>query len=379
MTTGNGPIRPTRAEVDLDAIVSNARELAARVSAKILGVVKADAYGHGAVPVARALVERGGVFGLMVSLVEEGFELRRAGIGGPMIVMGGVYTGAHRDVLAHDLNPVVSEWSDVEAFARAAAAANTRARIHVKADTGMSRLGVRAEEIGPFLDRVLAQPAIELVGLCTHLASADDDDPTATKQQLARFDAALAVAKARGVRPEIVHAANSAGALRFPEAGYDAVRPGLVIYGGGEALGGPGHQAMRLVTAISRVAEVRAGESVSYGGLWVATRATRVATLPIGYADGYPRRLSSTIGRGEVLIRGRRCPVLGAVCMDMTIVDVSSLPADVGIGDEVVLLGAQGDDRISAAELASRAGLIEYEITCGVSKRVPRVVRQRAS
>jgi alanine racemase len=295
----------------------------------------------------------------MVSLVEEGLELRRAGVGGPIVVMGTSFEGGWREVVAHDLTPVIGDPADADAFARAAAAARVRPRAHVKVDTGMARLGVRHDTFGAFLDRVAGE--LEITGICTHLASADDPDPEPTRRQLARFEAALAEARARGIQPEMVHAANSAATARFPEAHYGAVRPGLALY----------HHVMRLVTAVGQVRTLEPGDAVSYGGLWRAPARARVATLPVGYADGYPRRLPNT---AEILIRGRRCPVVGAVCMDMTIVDVTAL-GDVSPGEEAVLLGAQGDDRITAGELAQKAGLIEYEITCGVSKRVPRAYR----
>lgn len=366
---GSG-IRPTRAEIDLDAIAQNATRLKQLVGADvgILGVVKADAYGHGAVPVARALAARDEIAGLAVSLAEEGIELRRAGVGGEILVMGGVYLGAHRDLVALDLVPIVSDAVDVIAFGRAARAANTTARIHVKVDTGMSRLGVRPEKLRELLEVVAGEPGVKLVGFCTHLASADMPDPTQTEEQLRRFAEAIPMARAVAGGELVIHAANSAGAIRFPAARHDAVRPGLALYGG-QSLEAGFTPAMRLITSIAQLRDLQPGDAVSYGAHWRAQRPARVATLPCGYADGYPRRLSNT---GEVLIRGVRCPVVGAVCMDMTIVDVTGVEG-AAIGDEAVLLGAQGDERITAQELAEKAGLIEYEITCGVSKRVPRV------
>ena len=360
-----GPtVRPTRAEVDLGAIVANARDLAA-LGAALYAVVKADAYGHGAVPVARALAAEPAVHGLMVSLVEEGLELRHAGVRAPVLVMGGAFGSAHRELLEAGLTPVVSDAADLDAFARA----GTRPRVHLKVDTGMSRLGISLAELPALLDRA---GGVELVGLATHLACADGDDPAPTLLQLDRFARAADLLRARGLTPEL-HVANSAGALRFPAARLSAIRAGIALYGGGPA-GAPGRPALRLVTAIVQLRSIAAGDAVSYGALYRATRPTRVATLPIGYADGYPRRLSLPgAGAGaEVLVRGQRCPVLGAICMDMTMVDVSALGDDVGLGEEAVLLGAQGAERITMRELADRAGLIEYEIPCGVSKRVPR-------
>jgi alanine racemase len=214
-----------------------------------------------------------------------------------------------------------------------------------------------------------------VTGLCTHLASADvagDDARAVTAEQLRRFAELQLLVRRQGFTPACVHVANSAGALRFRESHFDAVRPGLVLYGGGQAYAGDLdlRPAMRLVTEIVQLRSLGAGDPVSYGGLWRAPGSARIATLPVGYADGYPRRLT---GSGEVLVGGRRCPVVGAVCMDLTMVDVTALGAAVRVGDEAVLLGAQGQERITTSELGARAGLIEYEITCAVSKRVPRV------
>jgi alanine racemase len=368
-------VRPTRAEIDLDAIAHNARRIASRLAegVGIFAVVKADAYGHGAVPVARTLLQRGGVRGLAVSLVEEGLELRAHGVAGPILVLGGAYARAHRDVLAADLTPVVSEPADVEAFAAAGAGPP---RIHLKVDTGMSRLGARAETL-PALLAACRTSGVEVTGLCTHLASADvlsDAGRETTRRQLERFTELARVVREHGFAPGCLHVANSAGTLRYGEAHHDAVRPGLALYGMGVALA-PDldlRPVMRFATEIVQLRTLAAGDTVSYGGLWRASQPTRVATLPVGYADGYPRRPAAGL---EVLVGGRRCPVLGAVCMDMTIVDVTALGESARVGDDAVLLGAQGGEHVGAAELAARTGLIEYEITCAVSKRVPRVYK----
>jgi alanine racemase len=353
-------LRPTRAEIDLGALVENAAGVKARVGgAGVLAVIKADGYGHGAVAAARALTARAPIAGLAVSLAEEGVELRRAGVTGPILVMGGVYGGAHRELSALDLVPVVSDLADVEAFARA----GRPVPVHVKLDTGMARLGVRPEHLDEFLDGIEQFPNVRIVGFMTHLASADTD-PELTRLQLARLRAALPRVRARAHGPLLVHAANSAALLGFPESHLGAVRPGLALYTG----------VLRFVTAIAQLRDLVAGDTVSYGAHYRAAGPTRIATLPIGYADGYPRRLGAPVAGAptDVLVRGRRCPVVGAVCMDMLMVDVTALGAEVAVGDEVVLVGRQGAEEITAAELAARAGLIEYEILCGVSKRVPR-------
>ncbi len=361
------------AEVDLAALRKNVDVLAATVGpgVGILAVVKADAYGHGALAVARALERK--VWGFAVSLVEEGVELRRGGIEAPIVVLGSFYGYSHRDVIAFRLTPVVADEGDVEKFARAADEMSSgRIGVHLKIDTGMSRLGVRLERLDDMLARLKATPAVELAGLCSHLASADADDPTPSTEQLARFEEARRRVAAAGFAVPLTHVANSATTLRFGEARFDLIRPGLALYGysASPAAAYTGLlPAMSLKSRIVALRDVPAGEHVSYGGLWRADAPSRIATVPIGYADGYTRRMT---GKAEVLIGGRRCRVAGAITMDMSMVDVSAVEG-VKIGDEVVLLGAQAGERIDADELADWAGTISWEIFCGISKRVPRV------
>ncbi len=361
------------AEVDLAALRKNVDVLAATVGpgVGILAVVKADAYGHGALAVARALERK--VWGFAVSLVEEGVELRRGGIEAPIVVLGSFYGYSHRDVIAFRLTPVVADEGDVEKFARAADEMSSgRIGVHLKIDTGMSRLGVRLERLDDMLARLKATPAVELAGLCSHLASADADDPTPSTEQLARFEEARRRVAAAGFAVPLTHVANSATTLRFGEARFDLIRPGLALYGysASPAAAYTGLlPAMSLKSRIVALRDVPAGERVSYGGLWRADAPSRIATVPIGYADGYTRRMT---GKAEVLVGGRRCRVAGAITMDMSMVDVSAVEG-VKIGDEVVLLGAQAGERIDADELADWAGTISWEIFCGISKRVPRV------
>ena len=368
-----GPIRATRAEIDLAALRHNAAVLRRAAGGTALAaVVKADAYGHGAVEVARAL---GGLCErFAVSLVEEGVELREAGVREPILVMGPSLAGGHQELCERGLTAVVSDPTDLEALAAIGRARGQPVPIHIKVDTGMGRLGIAPAGLRPLVAGALGGGGIALEGLCTHFASADlpdlADASRVTHAQLAAFDRALADVHAAGAADLVCHAANSAAVIRFPAARFDLVRPGLAMYGNGLAPAGePLRPVMRLVSQIAQVRSVAAGQAVSYGGLWRAARASRVAVLPIGYADGYPRRLT---GSAEVLVNGRRCPVVGAISMDMTLVDVTSLGHDAGVGDAVVFLGAQGEERITAAELAERAGVTEYEVTCAVSKRVPR-------
>ncbi len=361
------------AEVDLAALRKNVDVLAATVGPQvgILAVVKADAYGHGALAVARALERK--VWGFAVSLVEEGVELRRGGIEAPIVVLGSFYGYSHRDVIAFRLTPVVADETDVERFARAADEMSAgRVGMHLKIDTGMSRLGVRLEKLDDMLARLRETPSVELTGLCSHLASADADDPTPSTEQLARFEEARRRVAAAGFAVPLVHVANSAATQRFGQARFDLIRPGLALYGysASSAAAYTGLlPAMSLKSRIVALREVPVGERVSYGGLWRAEAPSRIATVPVGYADGYTRRMT---GKAEVLVGGRRCAVAGAITMDMSMVDVSAVDG-VRLGDEVVLLGAQGGARITADELAAWAGTITWEIFCGISKRVPRV------
>jgi alanine racemase len=370
-------IRPTLAEVDLGAVQRNFQRVRAAVgpAVAVWGVVKADAYGHGAVEVARALEPLCNA--LAVSLVEEGMELRAAGVRSPIVVLGAYYDRHHADVLAHRLTPVVYDVADLERFAAAASRRGRRADVHVKIDTGMSRLGVPVADVPGALGRVRALADLRLAGLCTHFASADLPDAEATRAQLARFAGCLDEARAQGFTDLVNHAANSAAAVRFPEARLNAVRPGLALYGAMPSahvsLSGL-EPALRLTTRVMAVHEIAAGTTVSYGGAWRATRTSRVATLPIGYADGYPRHVRDACA----LVRGRRAPIVGAVCMDMLMVDVTDVPGVV-VGDRVTLIGADGAQAISVDDLARWAGTISYEILCGISKRVPRALHDAAA
>ncbi|MGE0786000.1 MAG: alanine racemase [Sandaracinaceae bacterium] len=361
-------VRPTRAEIDLDRLAHNAsvvRRIAGR--AKLAAVVKADAYGHGLETIAARLVEVG-VDGFAVALAEEGLALRAIGVKQPILVMNGVYDGAHREVVRHGLTPVVYDLGDVARFCEQAEPGRP-VSVHLKVDTGMGRLGVRADELERFAD-ALVRPELSVEGLMTHLASAEDD-PEATRAQLAELARTKALLAARGVTPSITHAANTAATLGHPEARFDLVRVGLALYGARPVAHDPIdlRPVMRVVSSVARVASIGVGETVGYGRTWTARRPSRVATLAIGYGDGLMRHLSD---RGEVLIRGHRCPIVGRVSMDLTGVDVTDLPV-CERGDEAVIIGAQGDDEIRPEEVAARAGTIAYEVMTSIAPRVPRV------
>jgi alanine racemase len=369
-------IRPTVAEIDLGAVQRNLARVRRLVGpgVRVFGVVKADAYGHGAVPVARALEPLCNA--LAVSLVEEGFELRAAGIRAPILVLGAYYNRHQDEVLAERLTPVVYDKGEPEKFAAAAARRGRLTDVHIKVDTGMSRLGIAPHDLEAMLARLGDLPSLRLAGICTHFASADLADPSTTEAALAQFGEGLHRAAQLGFRGLVNHAANSAAAVRFASARLDAVRPGLALYGAmpSEIVAVPGLEgALALRTRVMAVREVAVGAGVSYGGIWRAARPSRVATLPVGYADGYPRHVRGA----EVLLGGRRVPIVGAVCMDMLMIDVTDLPAS-ALEGPVTLIGRDGPEEITVDDLARWAGTVSYEILCGISKRVPRVLRDAA-
>ena len=367
-------LRPVWGEIDLGAVRANVAVLAARANpAGLLAVVKADGYGHGAVPVAEAALEAGASW-LGVALVEEGAALRRAGIEAPILVLSEPSPAAADAVVANRLTPVVYTAVGIDALRKAVVAAGNHEplAVHLKVDTGMHRVGCAVEDAPALVDAVVACPELELGGVCTHLAVADEPTLPFTDEQLDRFDALLAELESSGRRPALVHAANSAGLLAHPRSHYDLVRVGIAMYGvpPAEMLadGVELRPVLALCAQVSHVKHLPAGSGVSYGLRYELPRAARLATVPVGYADGVPRNLG--LGRGEVLIGGHRCPIAGSVTMDQLMVDVGDL--DVAVGDDVVLLGAQGDDAITAAEWAGHVGTIAYEIVTGIGPRVPR-------
>ncbi|HNG44921.1 MAG TPA: alanine racemase [Elusimicrobiota bacterium] len=374
-----GSLRPTWAEIDLNAFRHNlkalARFLPRRVS--IMAVLKADGYGHGALPLARAAARLGKkvrLWGFGVSSVEEGLALRAGGLRERILVLGSLYPFESLDVaLAGRLTPTIGSRGAAQALASRARRLGRPAECHVKIDTGMGRIGMAPATAREALGLFQANPFLRVEGVYTHLACADSAPETA--QQLRAFEEALG---GLSTRPPWVHAANSAGALGRPAARYDLVRPGIALFGVPPSPSLGKILSLRPVlswkTRVVFVKMIPKGTPVSYGWTWRAPRRSRIATLPVGYADGYPRVLSN---RGEVLLRGRRCPVVGRVTMDQILVDVTGLRG-VDVGEEVVLIGQQGGQKITAEDLALAAGTIPYEILCGISKRVPRHHRASA-
>jgi len=378
-------LRPTVVEVETAALAHNLRLLRARTgpAVRIQAVVKADAYGHGAVPCARAFVAAGADW-LGVALVEEGVELRRAGLLVPVCVLSGIATPQDARVLVgYRLTPMVYRVDQLELVAAAARDAGlARYPVHLKLDTGMGRWGALPEDLPSLMDRLAQLPALELEGLATHFAHADSGDPAELLGPLQRFRALEQSLATRGWSPTLRHQCNSAallcgGALGLGQGPGEMVRPGIALYGvdpleqAGDGAAHPLRPALTLRTRVAHLKSVGAGFAVSYGGTFQTARPSVLATLPIGYADGLPRAASN---RAQVLVRGRLAPVVGRVCMDACVVDVTDVPG-AALGDEVVLIGAQGGARLAAATLADAAGTISYEILSGLGKRVPRVYR----
>ena len=370
------PLVGSVADVDLDAIAHNVHVLAGLAGdAQVCAVVKADGYGHGAVAVARAALGAGATW-LGVAQLQEARVLRGAGIDAPLLVLS--ECGTEPDdldlAIAAGLHLVAYRPAFLDAVsARAAEVGVSGVPVHLKVDTGMRRVGCEPHQAAELARRIVDDPRLRLAGTMTHLAVADEPGNPGTDVQLGRFEAVLAELEAAGIDPGLRHAANSAATMLHPRAHLDMVRAGIAVYGIPPApvLSGvaPLRPAMRWTSAVRFVKPVGRGEGVSYGHRHVFEEPTIVATVPVGYADGYRRRLG-LVG-GAVLIRGRRCPIVGVVTMDQLVVDVGAVD-DVEVGDEVVLLGAQGDDEISATEMALLLDTIGYEVTCAVSPRVPR-------
>lgn len=372
-------VRPTRAEINLGHLRHNLRVLKrAAGPAAIYGVLKADAYGHGAPAVARTL-ERAGIEGFAVALLEEAIELREAGIRAPLLVMGGYYGRAWGEVLRHGLTPVIFDPGQIDALASEVRfAGSAPASVHLKIDTGMGRLGARLSELGALVGAFARNPEVRFEGLMTHLACADDAAGDATRTQLALFAEAEATLASAGLRPRVRHVANSASLLAGNAPSFELVRPGVALFGVGpaEGLGAELRPVMRVRSEIVALRRLEAGEALGYGWSWRAERPSLIATLPMGYADGLSRCLSN---KGALLVRGKRAPIVGAVSMDMVMLDVTDHPG-ASVGDEAVALGPQrgplGTGEIGATEIAAQAGTIAWEVLTGISRRVPRFFRE---
>jgi alanine racemase len=372
--------RPTWAEIDLNNLAANFKRVKQRVSpvARVMAVVKANAYGHGAVACAHRLADEGADwFG--VALPEEGIELRTAGIRQPVLCLAGFWPGQAAACIQHQLTPVVYRLEMIEALNQAALNAGVIADVHVKVDTGMGRLGIRFDQLGEFVSALKQFRNVRIDGIMSHLAAADDSScEPLTVDQIQRFDDAVVVFREHGYRPTHLHLANSAGVFGHREAWGNMVRPGGVLYGLWRdvlSLTTSDPQLLPVMSLHSRICLLKwvpAGETIGYGCTFEASRRSLIATLPVGYHDGYLRGLSN---RAHVIVRGVFAPVVGRVSMDLTLLDVTNVPG-VEIDDQVTLLGWNRENaelKISAEELARIVGTLSYEVTCGVGERVPRV------
>jgi alanine racemase len=361
--------RPCWAEIDLDAIAHNVRALAACAApAQLYAVVKANAYGHGAVPVGAAALEAG-ASGLAVVCADEGEELRRAGIDAPVLILGVSPATEAEKIVELDLTPTVCSMQGALALSRFATARGETRAVHVELESGLNRNGLPLEELVPFAESLRQLPGIEVEGVYTHFAAAEEGDQAFTRRQYEL----LLEASARLPWIPLRHASPTAGVLALPEMSLDIVRAGIGIYGYHPA---PGcgddvelRPALALKSRVTRVIDVAAGDTVGYGRAWTAERRSRVALVMCGYADGLRRALS---GRAQLLVRGRRAPIAGRIAMDMCMLDVTDIPG-VAPDDEAAIIGSQGDERIDADELAALADTISWEILAGISARVPRI------
>ncbi len=366
-------IRPVWAEINLDAIRHNLAEIRRLVgpAVEIMAVVKAEAYGHGAVKIAKAAIQSGANW-LGVALSEEGIELREAGINVPILVFSPLQTSQAEAIVKYDLTPTISMLEPAVALSRAAVASRKTVSFHVKIDTGMGRIGIPANEGIVFIKKLQPLPGLIFDGVFSHLATADEADKEYAKYQIKNFNKVIVDLKDEGLLPTKVHLANSAAIIDLPLAYYNMVRPGIMLYGMYPSLEvnvkevqlKPAFMLKTKVVFIKRVAQ---GSTISYGRKYIVPSESTIVTIPIGYADGWSRRLS---GKAEVLISGKRFPIVGTICMDFCMVDVGDEPVE--IGQEVVLIGSQGAEYITVDEIANHLGTINYEVTCMISDRVPR-------
>ena len=374
--------RVTRAEIDLHAFRHNFQNLRNYLSpqTQIMAVVKADAYGHGAGPCTQIAVDCGANY-LGAGVIEEGIEFRESGlVDTPILILGSIFPDEAEDLVRHNLATILCTLPLAQTLSKEAVKQNKTVSVHIKVDTGMNRLGVSPKNLPTLLDQIRDLPNLKIEGVSTHFSSADDEDISITQAQLEKFQTSLAILQKQGVSVPISHCANTSALFKFPESHFNMVRPGLILYG---TLPSPSLQTvldqkknltpfqpvMQWKSQIILVKAISKGQPVSYSGSFTTQRDSLIATLPIGYADGLHRNLSNKM---EVLIRGKRVPQIGNICMDMTLIDVTGI-ADVQAGDEVVLFGKQEDQMISVEEMATKGGTIPYEILCNVGKRVPRV------
>ncbi len=365
------------AEIDLDAVLYNMASMERKLKkgTKIMAVVKADGYGHGAVQIAQAIDSLPCLYGYAVANPEEGIELRRHGITKPILILGYVFPEQYAQLIREDLATAVFTESMAKELSDTAAKEGRQAKIHFAVDTGMSRIGYQVtEEAADEMARIADLPHIMVEGIFTHFARADEADKASAYAQLSRFEQMIAMLLARGVTIPLHHCSNSAGIMELPEAQMELVRAGITLYGLLPSLEVdrgklPLRPVMSMKTRVSYIKELPAGREISYGGTYITKKKERIATIPVGYADGYARGLS---GKGYVLIHGRRAPICGRICMDQFMVDVTDMES-VTVGDTVTLIGADHEEQITVEELGALSGRFNYEFVCDITKRVPRI------
>lgn len=366
-----------KAIVSLDAVAHNFREMRKNIAedTKVIAVVKADAYGHGAVQIARLVEEYDYIWGFATATEEEAIELRRAGIEKPILVLGIVFEEYYPELIRYDIRPAVCEADSAEKLSKEALRQGKTVHIHLALDTGMTRIGFAdVPKSVETIKQIQMLPNLEIEGIFTHFARADEYDRSPALVQLERYLDFLKLLEDAGIKIPLLHCSNSAGIIRIPEANLSMVRAGITIYGIYPSSEVERDKikletAMEIKSHISYLKDVSPGTAISYGGTFVATKPMKVATIPVGYADGYPRQLS---GKGWVLIHGQKAPILGRVCMDQFMVDVTDIP-NTSSGDEVTLIGRDGNEVITVEELGELSGRFSYEFICCISKRVPRV------
>jgi alanine racemase len=365
------------AKIDLDCILHNMECMKAncKEGTKLLAVIKTDGYGHGALPIAKTLEALPYLFGYATATVEEALTLRKNGIHKAILILGHTFPYSYPDLVREQIRPALFRLDSAKELSDTALRLNKKCKVHIKVDTGMTRVGIQPNDEGlSFVKEVMAMPGIEIEGIFTHFATADEADKTAAKKQLERFVSFTErIKKELGLQIPICHASNSAGILDMPEANLDMVRAGITTYGLWPSADVSQkmdlHPALELKSHIAYIKEVEAGVPISYGGTYVTEKKTIVATIPVGYGDGYPRSLSS---KGYVLIHGKKAPILGRVCMDQFMVDVTDLP-EAKMDDEVTLIGKDGDAKITLEELGALSGRFNYEFACDLDKRIPRI------
>ena len=370
--------RRVNADIDLDAVLFNFDQMNNNIPAdtKIMAVVKTDAYGHGAVPIARFIESREYLWGFATATVDEAVELRKAGIEKPILILGYTFPECYEDIVKYNIRQTVFSLDMAKALSEEAVRQNKKAYVHVKMDTGMGRIGYQnAEKAAADAALMKELPLLELEGVFTHFANADTENQEFTLKQIEKFEIMVKAMEDAGVTFALKHCANSAGIIELSEQKFNLVRAGIISYGLW-----PSNEVKKdvvqlkpilsLKSHVVYVKEVEAGMSVSYGSTWTADEKRKIATVPIGYGDGYPRSLSN---KGYVLIKGHKVPIVGRVCMDQLMVDVTEIPEEVKTGDRVTLIGQDGDFNITAEELGDLSGRFNYELVCDLGNRIPRI------